>query len=166
MNTKEATADAIKKFDAKAETEKNWGAAEWRKPTVLEGETVLRSECGRITHNIDYRSHWFILIKSAYTEHILLVRHGGGEERIHLPICNANVLVSAIQSLGSDEAYIVMHQLFDIWQHSKRAGRDEATRRFQNAFIDGRLKKRRFPKQGIVKVWIENPKVEVPNEAK
>lgn len=43
--------------------ERNWGAEEWRQPTIQDDDTVIFSECGRITHNTDFRSHWFKVVK-------------------------------------------------------------------------------------------------------
>ena len=72
------------------ETAENWGAEPWRKPTLGEDDIELFSEPGRVLHiggdnfNTDYRSHWFVLAQSRFGGLSLLVKHGGGQRRVHL----------------------------------------------------------------------------------
>ncbi len=140
-------------------TEKNWGAEPWREPKMQDTDVLKRSECGRIVFNIDYRSHWFVLVKGQFGGHALLVKHGGGEERIQMPMCNDGQLARIIASLNSDDAYLLMHHLFDIHKDARRAGESATATEYRHAFVDGRLKKRKHPAKGVVKVWIE-PKTE------
>jgi len=129
----------------------------WRAPTVGESETILASEHGRITHNIDYRSHWFILTRAEMGRYYLLVKHGGGEERIALPSVNFKITANMIASLDSDVRYLMLHHLYGIHRDARRAAEDKTAGEYRLAFAEGRLKKRKLPKRGI-KVWTE-PKI-------
>lgn len=130
----------------------------WRQPTVEMDEIMLRSEHGRITHNVDYRSHWFILVKSGHHSYVVVVKHGGGEERVQLPRVNGDVVAKIICSLDSDEAYLLMHKLYDIHKDAANEARDKTAQKYKSAFVEGRLKKRKLPAQGVTKVWIEEAK--------
>ncbi len=134
--------------------ERNWGAEEWRKPTLHPDDAEVFSECGRICYNIDYRSHWFVLIQSRglFT---LIVKHGGGEERINMPRVNFKVTAQAMIHLSSDDRYVMLHSLYDIHKQAKRDAETETAQEYRKAFVDGKLRKRKLPARGVVKVWIE-----------
>jgi hypothetical protein len=122
----------------------NWGAELWRQPDSLEGDTVLFSECGRITNGVDFRSHWFKLVQPQYGPYALLVKHGGGVERIPLGygyIMNATL--DALTQASSDARYVMLHCLFNIHQAARRRAQEETAARYEAAFLDGRLKRRK-----------------------
>ena len=130
---------------------------EWRKPTISEGEEEIFSEHGRILDKVDYRSHWFVLSKKQYGGYHLLVKHGGGEEGIPLGYSKRYEIM--MESLESDTRYYLMHALMEAFHNGKTKGRDESTTLYRNAFVDGRLKKRKLPSKNEVRVWIESPKL-------
>jgi len=134
-------------------TEKNWGAEEWRQPKEHDGDTVLYSECGRVLDRVDYRSHWFKLVNGQYGGYALLVKHGGGEERVQL---GYNKRIAApFFNMDSDARYLLLYQFLSIYHDAKRAAEDATAKLYRTAFAEDRLKKRKQRGQDAVKVWIE-----------
>jgi len=138
----------------------NWGAEPWRAPKLAEGDSVLRSEYGRIIDGcssggggIDYRSHWFILVNAKYGGYAILVKHGGGEERISLGY-NRRV-PKIIEGLASDDAYVLMHDMVKLAGESRRNAAEAEASKYRAAFANGLLKKRKVRGSNSVKVWIE-----------
>ena len=148
MNT-QPSINTINHLDPK----QNYGAEEWRKPSVEDGETIIYSECGRVLDNVCMRSHWVLIVKGKYGGYYLIVKHGGGQERFRVDYSDR--IIRALQSLDSDSRYIIMYDLLNAYTNGSRKGREETEGLFKKAFVDGDLKKRKFPKQGITKVWIE-----------
>ena len=78
----------------------------WRAPAVQADETLLYCEHGRILHRtgpngVDYRSHWFRIVKQTDGgKFLLLVKHGGGEERIELGLSGQVASVSRVTGPG------------------------------------------------------------------
>jgi len=124
------------------DTENNWGAEEWRQPTEQAGDTVIFSECGRITHKTDFRSHWFKVVKQEYGPACLLVKHGGGEERLRLDY-KAEKLIALWSVFTSDERYMMLHMIFDLIKDATGNAKNETARKYQLAFLEGRMKKRK-----------------------
>jgi len=114
-----------------------------RQPTVLESDTLIFSEHGRSANNVDFRSHWLTLVKAQYGGYFLLVKHGGGEERISLGydhVCNA---LDALGQLTEDQRYLILYCLYDAHKDAKHEAREERTSYFHLAFLEGRLKRRK-----------------------
>lgn len=128
----------------------------WREPKRLETDELIRSEHGRIAYNIDYRSHWLTLVKGEHRHYAILVKHGGGEERLELTAVNASVIAGIIAALSSDEAYLLMYKMIDIHKAAAKTAMEETATKYRAAFVDGRLKKRKLPAQGVTKVWIDD----------
>jgi hypothetical protein len=141
-----------------AEQIDNWGSEAWRQPEPLPTDVVLYSECGRSLNNIDFRSHSFKLVKAQFGGYFALVRHGGGDERLSLGYSHMGI-ERMFSQLDSDSRYLLLHQFFDIAHNANRAATDNTAGEYRKAFVDGRLKKRKLPAQGIWKIWIE-PKTE------
>ena len=103
----------------------------------------------------DCRSHWYRLIKPRFGPWTLLVKHGGGTERVELGH-NYNNFPAIFDPLTSDARYLLMSQLMSTYQ----AGKDGASMRvsdaYELAFVEGRLKKRKYPNQSTYKVWVED----------
>ena len=135
--------------------EKNYGAEPWREPKPEEGDTVIFSEHGRVLDNTCYRSHWLMLVKCQYGGHALLVKHGGGEERINLFSAGRYRVPDSLALLDSDFRYLMLYQLFRIHTEAKRNGEKQARADMTMAFVEGRLKKRKIKGQGAYKVKVE-----------
>lgn len=135
-----------------APEERNWGAEPWRAPAIGKDDALIFSECGRVLDNVDYRSHWFVLTK-CHSFYFLLVKHGGGEER--LQIGWSDRLAQALAAVDSDNRYLLMHTMHKINSSAKQYAWDNANATYKKAFAEGRLKKRKVRGQAAVKVWIE-----------
>ena len=133
-------------------TEKNWGAEPARKPKLAEGDVELYSEHGRITGSIDYRSHWFVLVKGQFGGYALLVKHGGGEERTQLGHSGVRGWLPALETMTSDQRYLLLHTIHSAASDAESLARKYAAAYWQTAFIEGRMKRRK--KQGMYYVEV------------
>lgn len=141
-----------------AETERRYELEPWRQPTLREDDTLIFSEPGRILpdggrNDIDYRSHWFCVVQYQFGGWDLLVKHGGGEERIRLTSYN-RPLIETLRGLDSDSRYRLLHTFFDLYDAGKSQGTTETAQQYRRAFINGTLKKKKVRGQDRVKVWI------------
>jgi hypothetical protein len=142
-------------FDAKKRrhpmTERNWGAEEGRAPDLEVGDTLLFSEPGRVLDNVCYRSHYFRLVRSECGDNVLLVKHGGGQERIRQWALRKSV--NGLRVLDSDARYLMLYALYQMHSAGNTEGSERTREIYRRAFVDGRLRKRKC-KAGV-KVWIE-----------
>lgn len=144
--------------------ERNWGAEPNRAPDLNDGDILLYDECGRVVeahtygndnNGIDYRSHYFRVVKGSHGYGCwLLVKHGGGQERFQLDY-NPTRCKQIFERLDSTERYLLMHMLFTVHRQAQVTARNDTKNLYTSAFVAGRLKKRKLPARGIVKVWIE-----------
>lgn len=140
--------------------ERNYGADPWREPTADPDDTVIFSEFGRVLDHTDYRSHWFVLVKAQFGGYYLLVKHGGGQERINLGyLCFFRKghprVIDAMKVMDTDDRYLMLHTFYDIHKDSRRAERAKVTHELTQAFVEGRLKKRKIKGQSAYKVRVE-----------
>lgn len=135
-------------------------------PELLEGDVIMYDEPGRIIYRpkelaryegeaTDYRSHWYRLIKPRFGPWTLLVKHGGGTERVELGY-DYNNFPAIFDPLTSDARYLLMNQLMLTHRAGQDNERAAVANRYKAAFVEGRLKKRKYPKQSTYKVWIED----------
>lgn len=117
-------------------------------PTLKERDTLLFDEPGRCG-GMDSHCHHYRLVNNCGLE--LLVRHGGGEERIHVSLPRG----FSFDGLDSNTRYWMLNAIFHAHSNGERQGADKTAQKYRKAFVDGRLKKRKLPAQGSVKVWIE-----------
>lgn len=128
-------------------------------PALAEGDVLIYDECGRCrpqvngAGSIDYHSHHFRLIKHDNMTW-LLVRHGGGTERIALGYAHKRI-PELLEPMDSDRRYLMLHAMYTIhYDAAQRAHENEAAK-WQRAAAEKRIKTRKLPAQGCVKVWIE-----------
>jgi hypothetical protein len=57
--------------------------------------------------------------------------------------------------MDSDARYLILHALYRAHSEAKREGRDHERARWKAAAIEKRIKTRKFPRQGVTKVWIK-----------
>jgi hypothetical protein len=124
-------------------------------PELLDNEELLHDEPGRCG-GLDSHCHHYRIVKHFYS-HYLVVRHGGGDERFRL--CTTPLFLESLNALDSNSRYWMLNALFCAGSDGERKGRETANARWKNAAAEKRIKTRKLPSQGIVKVWIE-PKVE------
>ncbi len=86
---------------------------------------------------------------------LIRVNHGGGWEVWR----GDYMLARALRRYGDNDRglFLLCWYLIDTANYSKQAGRAEAAQEYKQAFVDGRLKKRKLPARGVHKVWIEPP---------
>lgn len=138
-------------------------------PTLKDGDTLIFDEPGRCkpkvhetTSAIDFHCHHFRLVVAKHTvrSYVLLVKHGGGEERIELAGSYKRI-EELLRLHDSDGRYLLLHTLYDVHKEARRAGERAASHLYVVAFIEGRLRKRRQrgAAEGSLsqtKVWIES----------
>jgi ABC-type sugar transport system ATPase subunit len=89
-----------------------------------------------------------------------LVRHAAGDERIRLSLYGKEVEVLA--GLDSNGRYWLLNAIFHAQSEARHEGEDKQATRYRQAFVDGRLRKRKERNGTAYKVWIE-PKI-IPRE--
>lgn len=132
----------------------NYGADEWRKPEIEKDEEFLISEHGRVINNVCYRSHWLGIIKQKYEQYYLIVKHGGGQEKIYLNY-KGKYIVKILEKLTSDERYLMMYEMLDIKNRAEQIKCEEVSKKYETAFIEGRLKKRKHRNSNFISVYIK-----------
>ena len=137
--------------------EGNWGAEPWREPKTDEGDTVLYSEHGRILGKVDYRSHWLMMVHAPFDTLTLLVKHGGGQERINLGYKDRywEQMAKALEPMDSNSRYLMLYALYDLYTDTRRRASEMARAELKLAFVEGRLKKRKIKGQAAYKVKVE-----------
>jgi hypothetical protein len=85
----------------------NYGREAWRQPPTADDEETLSHEPGRVlpsihdgVHATDCRSHCFKIVKPRHGDYTLIVRHGGGVERVNLGYSRR--IVNALRQMDSD----------------------------------------------------------------
>lgn len=122
---------------------------EWRAPDTQPGDVLLFDECGRCAPSpqekgktsIDYHAYHFRLVQRGGW-YVLLVRHGRGDESIQLGTTSL-CLAELLGKHDTDGRYLLLHALYDAHEVGERRTREETTRRYEVAFLEGRLKKRK-----------------------
>jgi hypothetical protein len=127
----------------------NIGVREPSAPELQEGDTLLFDEPGRCG-GLDSHCHHYRLVKDG-SRTSLLVRHGGGEERVRVCLPRG----FSLEGTDSNTRYWLLNAIYHAHAEGKRAGLDSESSRWRTAFADGRLKKRKMPGRDAVKVWIE-----------
>lgn len=116
-------------------------------PALSESDTVVFDEPGRCGGQDSHSFHYRI------TNTELLVRHGGGEERIYLS--NAKAVIRALGILDSDSRYWLLNAMFHAQSKARLDGRDAEAARWKTAAANKRIKTRKARGRSAVKVWIE-----------
>lgn len=125
-------------------------------PALNEREQLIFDEPGRCG-GLDSHSHHYRVVSSAGAL-ALLVRHGGGDERVRLS--GEKVLSRALLSLDSNQRYWVLNAIYHAAADSRRAGAQNTETKWRTAAAEKRIKTRK-QRNGGVKVWIESLVTEV-----
>jgi len=120
-------------------------------PALGELDRLVFDEPGRCGHGLD--SHAFHYRLVYHCGFALLIRHGGGDERIR--ISHTEELIAAMTAMDSSARYWIFNAIFHAHDEARENGRDRERATWQQAAAEHRIKTRKLPKQGIVKVWIE-----------
>jgi hypothetical protein len=118
-------------------------------PNLAEGDVIIYDEPGRCG-GLDSHSHHLRVVR-ARVGYYLLVRHGGGDERIRLT--GAPMWVDAIEPLDSSVRYWMLLAMHYAQSDAERGATQTVNQTWRKAAADKRIKTRKI-KTGI-KVWIE-----------
>jgi hypothetical protein len=134
-------------------------AANWRAPTVPEGEILLHDEPGRVldqdSYRVCYSAYHYRLTQAGKGGRLMLrVKHGGGEECQGLGYPNPQNL-AAFAALDSNGRFILFHMLRTAGADGAKHAAASVRHEYAQAFTDGRLRKRKERGVNRVKVWIE-----------
>jgi hypothetical protein len=120
-------------------------------PTPQENETILFDEPGRCG-GLDGHSHHFMLVKDIATH--LLVTHGGGSERIRLS-SSTRLTFDALKTMDSNSRFWLFWTILDAHHDGAREAQEKESAKWRVAAAEKRIKTRKYPARGGVKVWIE-----------
>lgn len=119
-------------------------------PSLGEDDVLLFDEPGRCG-GLDGHSHHFRIVKRNRIMPFLLVAHGGGEERIEL----FSLAPAVLADLDSNQRYWMMYALFRAYRDGTQKATDTERIKWMKAAAEKRIKTRKQPARGNVKVWIE-----------
>jgi hypothetical protein len=145
----------------------NYELEPWRAPTLKEGDELVYCEHGRIVYRTpekkpgsgtDCRSHWFRIVRNGGS-YALLVKHGGGEQRVELGY-NYRQQDAIFGPLSSDARFWLMWIILEVHNNAGQAATQKTASVYKSAFVSGTLKKRKVRGQQAVKVWIERATVD------
>ena len=149
----------------------NWGANPFRAPELEEGDTLILNAPGRILYRTadkkpgrgtDYRSHYFRLVLDKWQHAVVVVRHGGGVERLSLTNYLGKQYAEILSKLDPDSLYLMLHEFHNVKQEAKRQAEGLFKAEWATAAAEGRLKTRKARGSNRVNVWIEERKPETP----
>lgn len=138
-------------------------------PALKEGDTLVYDEPGRCG-GLDCHSHHFRVVKGEHgSRHYLLVRHGGGDERIEL-VSSWGCLVGAmgraevdhLAPLDSNGRYWLLHTIYSVHRDAARTARQRTAAEWMQAAATKRIKTRKTRGYHSVRVWIEPPNEATP----
>lgn len=124
-------------------------------PPLIDGDVLLFDEPGRCG-GMDSHCHHYRLVKNAGS-HMLLAQHGGGSERARVSLPRG----FSLDGVDSNTRYWMLNAIHHAATDARRTAEDSTAHKYKAAFANGLLKKRRMPKRGVVKVWIEAPVISV-----
>lgn len=124
-------------------------------PALSDGETLVRDEPGRCGGLDSHCHHYCLTMRHA--NYYLLVRHGGGDERI--PLFNPEA--DAMKGLDSTSCYWIMSAIYHANAEGKRIARQAADLHWRRAAAEKRIKTRKLRGAKGVKVWIVPPSLDV-----
>lgn len=130
-----------------------------RAPDLQPNDKLIYDECGRCrpqvngTGSTDCHSHHFRLV-DAFGCTCLLVRHGGGDERINLGGKHRRI-VELLEPMDSDRRYLMLHALYSVHREATTTAREAECNRWRQAAAEKRIKTQKVRNQNLVKVWIE-----------
>jgi hypothetical protein len=125
-------------------------------PELREGDVLLYDEPGRCG-GLDCHSHHYRIVMTHGTM-FLLVRHGGGDERIRLSC--AATLKGPLAAMDSTARYWLLSALYHAQEDAARNARDATAATWRLAAAEKRIKTRKQHGGKFVKVWIESSSVE------
>jgi len=124
-------------------------------PDLLDGESLVYDLPGRCGRKTDSHSHHFRLVLDGVGRLILVVRHGGGDERLRL---GHKSDLDIYQALSDDQRYWLVAAIHHGANDRKREAVEQAHAHWRLAAAEKRIKTRKVRGGSAVKVWIEDQK--------
>lgn len=118
-------------------------------PDLEEGDELLFDEAGRCG-GVDSHSHHLRVVRNR-GGFCLLVRHGGGDERIGLG--STRMAIDGLATLDSNARYWLLLRLYHVQADAARHAREASDAGWRKAAAEKRIKTRKV--RGGIKVWIE-----------
>lgn len=137
----------------------SWTERAWRRPSVIDGETVVVEEPGRVLpsadgrHDVCCRSHYFLVVRAGTGAITLRVKHGAGEESMNLGWDTTRVL-RGFEAMDSDARFRFCWMLMQTRSDAARAATEHADARWRSAILEGRVRRRKVRGQPQVRVTI------------
>lgn len=133
---------------------KSFGTRPIAPPALAEGDELSYDEPGRCG-GVDSHSHHFRVVKAQFGGWFLLVRHGGGDERISLGF--RSFVPGIMRDMDSNARYWLLQNIYNIQADAVRVANDKKESAWRQAAAEKRIKTRKQPNRGMVKVWIDPP---------
>ena len=133
---------------------KNVGTREPNPPELQPDETLLHDEPGRCG-GIDSHCHHYRVVKS-HGSLWLLVRHGGGDERLRLsgPVINGLEILAGAR-------YWTLNAIYHAYADGRRAGKQAECDTWRKAAAERRIEVRKIRGCAAVKVSIKTARTEI-----
>jgi hypothetical protein len=121
-------------------------------PNLQDGDVPLYDEAGRCG-DLDSHSYHYMVVRAKTGNLDLLVRHGGGDERIRLS--GPKMFEVVLASLDSTNRYWLLNTLYHAQCDAARNARDKEAERWRTAAAQKRIKVRKQRGTGTIRVSIE-----------
>ncbi len=131
---------------------KHFGTRPIDQPSVNATDSVLYDEPGRCG-GLDAHCHHFTVVSQQFGGFALLVRHGGGDERISLG--HRHTLINLLGTLDTAGRYWLIHNLFTVVKDAGLFARNDEAHAWRTAAAEGRIRTRKQRRINQIKVWIE-----------
>ena len=132
---------------------KNFSTRAAQPPTLALDDILAWDGPGRCG-GIDSHSHHFCLVRARHGRVCLLVRHGGGDERIEL----SGWPLESFMNVPEPSQYWMMHAVYYAQHSARRAGEDTQAQYWRRAAVDRRIKVRKVRGQNLARVTVDPPK--------
>lgn len=132
-------------------------------PELGEGDALLVDEPGRCG-GLDAHSYHFRLVRERWGALAILVRHGGGQERVLLS--NGRVLEKCFDAMESHARFWLLSAIYHAQAHAATEAASATRRKWQEAAAEKRIKTRKRRGYNAVDVWIEARAPSAPEAAR
>ena len=120
-------------------------------PELSDTETLLYDEPGRCGGSDSHAYHFRVTADCSRV--YLLVRHGGGDERMIFGW--KNTTLPALAALDSNGRYWLLCAAYHGMKYASNRACDTERAEWQKAAAEKRIRTRKQPNRGFIKVWIE-----------
>lgn len=124
-------------------------------PALRDDDQLIFDEPGRCGGLDSHSHHYRLVLSSGMAE--LLVRHGGGDERIRLG-AGTRPLLRALATLDSNARYWVLNAMYRAYSEGRTTSANRVEGKWKLAAAEKRIKTRKQRGAECVRVWIEERK--------